>query len=73
MDVIDSDVPNLIMDFSILQHLLKDGNNKDAILLSEDLLIRSRGPLERNHIYEAKIRMERALIGAIHHHTDSHY
>lgn len=65
MDVIDSDVPNLIMDFSILQHLLKDGNNKDAILLSEDLLIRSRGPLERNHIYEAKIRMERALIGAI--------
>ncbi len=65
MDIIDNDVPNLIMDYSILQHLLKEGNNEKAIILSEDLLIRSRSPLERNHIYEAKIRMERALIGAI--------
>ncbi|MCP2507725.1 MAG: hypothetical protein NLN64_05490 [Candidatus Thalassarchaeaceae archaeon] len=65
MDIIEGDVPNLITDFSIFQHLLKNGNNEEAILLSEDLLIRSRGPLERNHVYEAKIRMERALIGAI--------
>ncbi|MFQ3360350.1 MAG: hypothetical protein ACKVI6_04255 [Candidatus Poseidoniales archaeon] len=65
MSVIDQDTPSLITDFAILQHLLKDGKTEAAISLSNELLIRSRGVTERNHLYEAKIRMERALIGAI--------
>ncbi len=64
MDV-NNKMPDLITDFAVFQHLIRDGNKESAITLSADLLLRSRSPLERNHIYEAKIRMERALIGCV--------
>ena len=60
-----SDFTPLMGDFIVFQRLLKEGNTTNALQLSEELLSRSRSISERNHYYEARIRMERALIGAI--------
>ena len=59
------DITPLMEDFIVFQRLLKEGNTTNALQLSEELLSRSRSISERNHYYEARIRMERALIGAI--------
>ena len=61
----NNEISPLIADFMVFQNLLKEGNTKSAISLSNDILERSRSMSERDHLYEARIRMERALIGAI--------
>jgi len=59
------DISLLVGDFMVFQHLMKDGNTEAAISLSEEILLRSRSISERDHVCEARIRMERALLGAI--------
>lgn len=59
------EITPLMEDFIVFQRLLKEGNTTNALQLSEELLSRSRSISERNHYYEARIRMERALIGGI--------
>ena len=65
MTDINNNISPLIADFIIFQKLLKEGNLDSAISISNDILERSRSMAERDHLYEARIRMERALIGAI--------
>ena len=60
-----TDITPLMEDYIVLQRLLKEGDTSNALQLSEELLTRSRSISERNHYYEARIRMERALIGAV--------
>jgi len=60
-----TDFTPLVGDFMVFQRLLKEGDTSSALPLSEELLARSRSISERNHHYEARIRMERALMGAI--------
>ncbi|MFL2974341.1 MAG: hypothetical protein ACJZ4F_05160 [Candidatus Thalassarchaeaceae archaeon] len=64
MTDINNNISPLIADFIIFQELLKEGNIDSAISISNDILERSRSMEERDHLYEARIRMERALIGA---------
>ncbi len=45
--------------------LLAKGNTSDARELSDSILERSRSVSERNHDIEARVRIERALIGAV--------
>ena len=52
-------------DMVILQQMLFDGNTSAAIEFSEGLLERSRSKEERNPELEVRIRMERALLGAV--------
>ncbi len=46
-------------------NLISSSEMEQATLLSEEILSRSRSPEERSHLIEARVRMERALIGAI--------
>ena len=45
--------------------LLSKGKTSDARDLSDSILERSRSASERNHTIEARVRIERALIGAV--------
>ena len=45
--------------------LLAEGRTDDAKLASEEILLRSRSGSERDHMIEARVRLERALIGLI--------
>ena len=68
-----TDITPLMEDYIVLQRLLKEGDTSNALQLSEELLTRSRSISERNHYYEARIRMERALIGAVEDDTNGVY
>ena len=46
-----------------LQGLLVEGDLANAVIISEDLLVRSRSKQERDLECEVRIRMERALLG----------
>jgi len=52
-------------DLRTLQQMLLDGQTSPAIELSSSLLMRSRSKDERDPFSEARIRMERALMGAV--------
>ena len=52
-------------DLRTLQQMLLDGQTSPAIELSGSLLMRSRSKDERAPFSEARIRMERALMGAV--------
>ena len=52
-------------DIRTLQQMLLDGQTSSAIELSSSLLMRSRSKDERDPFSEARIRMERALMGAV--------
>jgi len=52
-------------DMHTLQQMLLDGQTSPAIELSGSLLMRSRSKDERDPFSEARIRMERALMGAV--------
>ena len=47
-----------------LLRLISSGDMEEAVLLSDEILSRSRTPDERDHLIEARVRMERALVGA---------
>jgi hypothetical protein len=52
-------------DMLILQGLISQGNLGDIEKFSHNLLSRSRSKEERDHLIEARIRMDRALLGLI--------
>ena len=45
--------------------LLADGDTEEAKLISEEILNRSRAGPDRNHLIEARVRLERALLGLV--------
>lgn len=45
--------------------LLADGDTEEAKLISEEILNRSRSGPDRDHLIEARVRLERALIGLV--------
>ena len=45
--------------------MISEGETLEAISFSNDILDRSRSTEERDHLIEARVRMERALLGAI--------
>ena len=45
--------------------LLADGDTEQAKQISEEVLNRSRSGPERDHLIEARVRLERALIGLV--------
>ena len=55
----------LEIDTLILQKMLSQGDVEQAIGFSNDLLIRSRSDSERDQLIEARLRMDRALLGAM--------
>ena len=61
----DSEGSVLSDDLEYMLLLLSKGNASDAKELSESILERSRSASERNHEIEARVRLERALIGAV--------
>jgi len=65
--VVDSigDATPLQIDMLILQKRISQGNLENIAELSEDLLNRSRSTGERDHHVEARVRMDRALLGII--------
>lgn len=52
-------------DLESMLFLLSKGKTSSAKKLSDSILERSRSALERNHEIEARVRIERALIGAV--------
>ena len=52
-------------DLESMLALLSEGKISDARELSDSILERSRSASERNHAIEARVRIERALIGAV--------
>ena len=52
-------------DLKSMLDLLSEGKTSDARDLSDSILQRSRSSSERNHDIEARVRIERALIGAV--------
>ena len=50
---------------STLLALISEGETPEAVRLSNDIMDRSRSTEERDHLIEARVRMERALLGAI--------
>ena len=59
------DATPLQIDMLILQKRISQGNLENIAELSEDLLNRSRSTGERDHHVEARVRMDRALLGII--------
>ena len=55
----------LQIDMLILQKRISQGNLENIEEFSEDLLNRSRSIVERDHHAEARVRMDRALLGVI--------
>ena len=55
----------LELDMLILQKKISQGDLEDVGVFSEDILNRSRTNNERDHLIEARVRMERALLGLI--------
>jgi len=55
----------LELDMLILQKKISQGDFENIELFSEDILNRSRTTAERDHLIEARVRMERALLGII--------
>ena len=60
-----SEVSALSDDLESMLALLSEGKISDARELSDSILERSRSVSERNHAIEARVRIERALIGAV--------
>ena len=65
MSGIESEQNELSIDLKFMLDLLSEGKTSDALQLSGSLLERSRSPSERNHEIEARVRLERSLIGAL--------
>ena len=55
----------LELDMLILQKKISQGDLHDINIFSEDILNRSRTTTERDHLIEARVRMERALLGIV--------
>ena len=55
----------LELDMLILQKKISQGDFENIELFSEDILNRSRTTAERDHLIEARVRMERALLGIV--------
>ena len=53
----------LELDMLILQKKISQGDLENLSNFSEDILNRSRTSDERDHLIEARVRMERALLG----------
>ncbi len=60
-----SEGSSLSDDLESMLALLSKGKASDARELSDSILERSRSASERNHDIEARVRIERALIGAV--------
>ncbi len=56
---------NLGDELNLMLELLAGGKAEEAKGISQEILDRSRSTSERNHEIEARVRVERALIGAI--------
>ena len=61
----DSEGSVLSDDLEYMLTLLSRGDTSDARELSDSILERSRSRSERNHVIEARVRLERALIGSV--------
>jgi len=59
----DVDASPLELDMLILQRKISQGDLENIKDFSEDILNRSRNINERDHLIEARVRMERALLG----------
>ncbi len=59
------ELTSLERDMLILQGIISQGNLTDIDKFSENLLSRSRSKEERDHLIEARVRMDRALLGLI--------
>ena len=55
----------LELDMLILQKKISQGDLHNINLFSEDILNRSRTTTERDHLIEARVRMERTLLGIV--------
>ena len=44
--------------------MISSGETEEAVSLSSEILVRARSTEERDNLVEARVRMERALIGA---------
>ena len=55
----------LELDMLILQKKISQGDFENINVFSEDILNRSRSTSERDHLIEARVRMERALLGIV--------
>ena len=55
----------LELDMLILQKKISQGDFDNISVFSEDILNRSRSTSERDHLIEARVRMERALLGLV--------
>ena len=55
----------LELDMLILQKKISQGDLESIDVFSEEILDRSRSSTERDHLIEARVRMERALLGMI--------
>ena len=53
----------LELDMLILQKKISQGDLENIGIFSEEILNRSRTTSERDHLIEARVRMERALLG----------
>ena len=54
---------SLELDMLILQKKISQGDLENISIFSEEILNRSRSTSERDHLIEARVRMERALLG----------
>jgi hypothetical protein len=59
------DATPLQLDLLILQKKISQGDLENIEIFSEDLLNRSRSTSERDHLVEARLRMDRALLGIV--------
>jgi hypothetical protein len=59
------DATPLQLDLLILQKKISQGDLENIENFSEDLLNRSRSTSERDHLVEARLRMDRALLGIV--------
>ncbi|MGY8645464.1 MAG: hypothetical protein ACKVIE_05115 [Candidatus Poseidoniales archaeon] len=59
------DTTPLQLDTLILQKKISQGDLEGTDLFSEQILNRSRSTSERDHLVEARVRMDRALLGMI--------
>ena len=55
----------LQLDLLIFQKKISQGDLENIEIFSEDLLNRSRSTSERDHLVEARLRMDRALLGIV--------
>ena len=55
----------LELDMLILQKKISQGDFENISAFSEEILNRSRTTAERDHLIEARVRMERALLGIV--------